>query len=98
MEGPSSVDDAIDLHDRAVALQERTQLAEAEDCCRRSLLLFEQIDGSEHPDVANVLNTLASICAQCGRHAEAEGHALRAERIMEKLGARVEGIEAASNL
>jgi tetratricopeptide (TPR) repeat protein len=88
------VDHAIELHDRALALQTEIELDEAEDCCRRSLALFEQIDGPESPDAANVLNTLASICAQGGRYAEAEGHAQQAERIMERLGARVEGSEA----
>jgi len=94
MSDPRSLDQAIELYDRAVALQGATQLEEAEKCCRRAAAMFKQIDGPESPDVANVLNTLASICAQQGNHKDAEDHASQAGRIMKALGARVEGLDA----
>ncbi len=94
MKPDAAENDAVALHDQAVALQAQGRHAEAEVCCRRSLSILQETDGPEHPDVANVMNTLASLCAGQGRPTEAEEHAIRALAMMEKLADVVEGIEA----
>jgi tetratricopeptide (TPR) repeat protein len=48
---------------------------------------FERACGAEHPDVANILNDLAGICADQGNYAEAACLAQRSVAIMEQIPA-----------
>ena len=51
---------------------------------RRSLQIWEQVRGKEHPDVAAALNNLAEICRFQERLPEAETHYRRALHIFER--------------
>ena len=81
---PVSVEEACQLHERAVALREHGQHAEAATCARHALASFERECGPDHPDVANILNNLAGICTDQGDYAEAARLAQRAVAIMEQ--------------
>jgi tetratricopeptide (TPR) repeat protein len=81
---PVSVEEACQLHERAVALREHGQHAEAATCARHALASFERACGPNHPDVANILSNLADICADQGNYAEAVLLAQRAVAIMEQ--------------
>jgi Tetratricopeptide repeat len=61
-----SIEEACQLHERAVALREQGQHAEAARCARHALAAFERECGPDHPDVANILNNLAGICEDQG--------------------------------
>ena len=58
-----SIEEACQLHERAVALREDGQHAEAAMCAQHALTSFERECGPDHPDLANILNNLAGICA-----------------------------------
>ena len=81
---PVSVEEACQLHERAVALREHGQHTEAATCARRALTFVEHACGPDYPDVANILNNLAGICADQGDYAEAARLAQRAVAIMEQ--------------
>ena len=82
------------LQEEFWALTEKRDLPGAETCCREALALQEEIDGPVHPDVANLLQSLASILDMRGRHDEAEVCARRAVAIMDEVAHLVEGTEA----
>src|SRR5262249_32271867 len=52
--------------------------------CRQALHILEQAVGPDHPDVANVLNTLGQIIEEQGDYAEAESLYRRSVRIMSR--------------
>jgi tetratricopeptide (TPR) repeat protein len=52
---------AIELQERAWALQVEGKLSEAAACCRKAIDLMTQSEGPESADVANLLNDLAGI-------------------------------------
>lgn len=58
---------------------------EAEPLYQRALRIYEKTLGSDHPDLAIVLNNLAVIYQTTGRPREAEPLFLRAMAIMTKL-------------
>src|SRR5689334_17735214 len=87
------IDQALALHEQAKQYQVEYQLDDAERCCREALQLLEQIEGEQHPDVANVLNDLSSILDQRGNYREAANCARRSLAIMEEIGHLVEGSE-----
>ena len=68
--GVATVEEACQLHERAVALREHGQLAEAAKCAQHALAAFERKYGPHHPDVANILNNLAGICSDQGGSSE----------------------------
>src|SRR5262249_11565149 len=61
------------------------RLARAQAACRRSLAILEQVVGPDHPDVANVLNTLVMVLHDRDRYDEAEALARRSVGIMEAI-------------
>jgi tetratricopeptide (TPR) repeat protein len=81
---PGSVEEACRLHERAVAVREHGQHAEAATCARYALASFEREYGPDHPDVANILNNLAGIYADQGYYTEAARLAQRSVTIMEQ--------------
>src|SRR5206468_2648727 len=81
------VDRACRLHDRAVAAREAERLAQAVRPCRRALRLLRSALGPDHPDVANVLNTLGRIRQDQGDYAAAVRLFRRSARIMQALPA-----------
>jgi len=60
------------LGNEVVKLQAAGKYAEAAQSTERLLALYEQTLGADHPDVATVLNVLATLYHRQGRHAEAE--------------------------
>src|SRR5262249_6776795 len=76
-------DEAVALHDQAAALRDRGEPGRAEALCRQALQLLTEADGPDHPDVANVLNTLCLILLDLARYPEAEEAARRAAGVMQ---------------
>src|SRR5262249_36526667 len=76
---------ACRLHEAAVAQQARGRADRAEAACRRSLRLLEQALGPDHPDLANVLNTLAGILQGRTAYDEAEAACRRSVAIVEAI-------------
>jgi tetratricopeptide (TPR) repeat protein len=74
----AQVEAAVRLHDRAVALTGQGRLGEARELAQRSLRGLESVLGPRHPDVANVLDTLATIEEERGDPAAAERFLRRA--------------------
>ena len=69
---PDLLDEACCLHDRAMSLDTQGKHAEAATSALRPLHLLERALGPDHPDIANVLNTLAGVCQHQDKYAEAE--------------------------
>jgi hypothetical protein len=92
---PDPISLAIDLHEQATELCDGNHLDEALSCCARSLESFVEVEGEDSGDVANILNTLASICDRRGEYREAANHAMRTVAILDRLGERFIGEEAA---
>jgi hypothetical protein len=84
------LDDAVRLHDLAVSRRAEGRLQEAVPLCRQALALVERAVGPHHPDVANILNSLAGLYAELGDYAEAEGLAQRSVALMEDLRGSIE--------
>ena len=82
--GLDPFDDAVRLHDLAVTRQAEGRLQEAVPLCRQALALVEHAVGPYHPDLANVLNSLAGLYAELGDYAEAERLAQRSMAMMEE--------------
>lgn len=89
----ATIEHAIELHGRSVELEDRGDLAGAEDLCREALTIFEREEGPESPDVANLLHSLGGILERQGRFHEAALCADRAIRIIEPVIAQFEGDE-----
>src|SRR5690349_14159175 len=89
------LDRALRLHEEAFARRDAGNLTGAEALCRESLALFVEIDGPEHPDVANLLHGLVTILEQQCRFDEAQQCAERAVAVMDAVAHLVEGPESA---
>jgi len=84
----AKAESASRLHDRATAYLEQGQPRMAKPLCQRSG--FWMVHGVDHPDVANVLNTLGLIQLSLDEYAEAERHFKRAIQVgSEPSGARI---------
>jgi tetratricopeptide (TPR) repeat protein len=82
---------AIELHRQAFELENRGELAAAEDACREALTIFEREEGPDSPLTAQVLLTLAGILEREGRFQDAALAADRTVRVLEPLLPRLEG-------
>jgi tetratricopeptide (TPR) repeat protein len=82
---PVSLEEASRLHERAVALREQGQHAEAEALYRRALDTFSRLYGPDHYEIAVNSNNLAALLHARGQHAEAEPLYQRALAIKEHL-------------
>lgn len=60
------------LYQTGCYLRDRAQYAQAETLVKRALTLDEQRLGSEHPEIANTLDALASIYFEQGKYLQAE--------------------------
>ncbi|MBV9122769.1 MAG: tetratricopeptide repeat protein, partial [Planctomycetes bacterium] len=96
---------ACHLFDRAVACHEQGRLARAIRLARQALRLLSAAEGPDHPDVANVLNTLGQALADRGDFARAERVLRRAVRILGRTSGdvlavriRVQGLSRLANL
>src|SRR5688572_5913803 len=77
------VAEAIRLHDLSVEYRAQGKHVKAKSASLRSLRILEKAVGPNHPDVANVLNTLAGVYEDLDQYEEAEKLCLRSVRIME---------------
>jgi tetratricopeptide (TPR) repeat protein len=68
----NNLDADVLLHQTAYYLEKRAQYAEAEQLFERALVIREKALGSGHPDVATMLNSLATLYQSLGRYEEAE--------------------------
>jgi len=68
----------------AMDYEERDQLADAESLYRRALVLWEEVRGPAHPDVAEGLHQLGQLLLRLGREAEARELLTRAMAIWEQ--------------
>jgi len=80
------LDHACALHDRSMDAREEGRFTDALAPALEALALFEEHEGPEHPDVANVLNNLGTVLAELARYDEAETYLRRSVDIMEALG------------
>ena len=64
----------------------RGRLARAIRLCRQALRLLVATEGPDHPDVANVLNTLGQAVTEHGDYALAERLLRRSVRITRQTG------------
>jgi tetratricopeptide (TPR) repeat protein len=81
---PVRLADACRLHERAVALREQGQHAEAAACARHALAAFERECGPDHPDVAMTLSNLAVLYVSLGQYTDAEALYQRALPLFEQ--------------
>src|SRR5262245_32694974 len=91
MPGPHSdwinalTDDACRLHDAALEAYDGERIDEAEGLFRRSIALFEQVEGPEHPDVAAALGNLGAVMEDRCHYLAAEECYARAATITEAI-------------
>ena len=90
------VDRAVRLHQRAQQLEDRFEFAEAVALYLEAAAIFKAEEGLPCPDLANVLNDLASALASSARYDEARQAAEKSVHILDSLGVRFGGPEAAS--
>ena len=83
---PDPVDTACRLFDRAVAAHARGRLTPAVRLGRQALRLLVAAEGPDHPDVANVLNTLGQAAADAGDLPRAGRLFRRSVRLMGQAG------------
>src|SRR5262249_31672647 len=76
-------DEACRLHDAAVEAYGDGHIEVAEGFFRRSITLFEQVEGLEHPDVAAALSNLGAMLEDQCDYLGAEECYERAAAIME---------------
>src|SRR5262249_23731117 len=90
-----TIDEAVALLDRAFERRAAADPAGARRDCELAIRSFETHDGPLSPDLANALNTLAGIQFDLAEYPASIESATRAHAIMEELGGRIEGPEAA---
>src|SRR5215471_14171906 len=78
-------DEACRLHDAAVEAYGAGRVDEAEELFRRSIALFEQVEGSDHPDVAAALGNLGAVLEDRCDYLAAEECYVRAATITEAI-------------
>src|SRR6266702_3983055 len=81
----AEVERACALREKALTLRSQGQYQQAESAALEALAVLERVEGASHPDVANVLNSLAAIQIDLGKYTQAERLARRSVAIMEPL-------------
>lgn len=84
-DGTDTTDEGVRLYEDASALAQSGELASARELFLRSIAMFEASVGSEHPDVANVLNDLGAVMLRQSEIETARGCFRRAWRIAHRL-------------
>ncbi|HEX9734501.1 MAG TPA: tetratricopeptide repeat protein [Thermoanaerobaculia bacterium] len=79
------IDLAVELHELALACRNAGRYEQAEAFARESLRLLEREVGPHHPDVANVLDGLASLRGDLGAFDEALELSRRALEILDRV-------------
>lgn len=94
MTNEQKIAEALKLDERALELLDAFDLATARQACERALALLIEVEGSDSPDVANVLLHLASIRDLQCEWKEAATLAQRSLAIMDRLRPSFTGREA----
>jgi tetratricopeptide (TPR) repeat protein len=81
-----SIQQAVELQERAWAFQAEGKLEDARQACQEALGLMEESEGPDSPDIANLLNDLADIESERQNFAAALALAERAHAIIVRLG------------
>ena len=89
------IDKALKLHEQAWKLEEQGDIAGASKLCRQVLRIFQQEEGPNSPDIANVINDLADLERRLERFDKALALAQRAQDVLDALGRRFRGEVAA---
>src|SRR5947209_6498098 len=76
---------ACQRHMNAIEARTRAEFQRAETLGREALALIEKVDGSNHPDAANILLHLAGTSEDQAHYAEAERRYGRALQIMDAI-------------
>src|SRR6187551_3086863 len=87
------IDVAVGLHGEALAAIEEGRYDAARVLACESLALFERESGPGHPDLANVLNCLATIHTHRAEYPQAEACARRAVNIMRDVRVQASGAD-----
>src|SRR5688572_16166284 len=87
------IDEAVGLHADALAAIEAGRYDAACQLASESLELFLRESGPGHPDLANVLNCLATIYTHQAEYAQAEASARRAVNIMRDVRTQTAGAD-----
>ena len=86
-----SIDKAVRFHGEALLALEEGRLDRARELATQALELFERESGPLHPDVANVLNCLATVHTQQADYREAEACSRRSVEIMREVRTQADG-------
>src|SRR6188474_2035357 len=87
------IDEAVGLHAAALAAVEEGRYDAARGLADESLALFLRESGPGHPDLANVLNCLATIHTHQAEYPQAESCARRAVDIMRDVRTEAAGAD-----
>jgi len=79
------LDRAAQRHEDAIALRERGSYPAAAEACDEAVQIFEEVEGSDSPNLANALIERGRILDLMDRHAEAEAALERAGVILRPL-------------
>jgi tetratricopeptide (TPR) repeat protein len=91
--GLDPLEKASELHDLAVSLRAQDQYAAAMAASRQALAVFEREVGPDHPDVANILNTLAGLHQDQGEYGQAEQLLQRSVALLARVPGSLEVVE-----
>ncbi len=92
---PETTEQAVELFNQAMELRAQGDLENAETFCTQAIAIFQNIDGENSPDAANLLNVLAAIRDERGDYEGAIDAAQRAVAILDALGDDFSGEDAA---
>lgn len=92
---PDPTDHAVELFNQAMQSRAQGDLERAEELCAQSIEIFQNAEGENSPDAANLLNVLASMRDERGDYEGALEAAQRAINILDALGENFSGEDAA---
>lgn len=92
---PDPTDHAVEIFNQAMDFRAQGDLERAEELCAQAIEIFQNAEGENSPDAANLLNVLASIRDERGDYEGAMDAAQRAANILDTLGENFSGDDAA---
>lgn len=92
---PDPTDQAVEIFNQALEARAQGDLERAESLCAQAIVFFQNVEGENSPDAANLLNVLASIREERSDYEGAIEAAQRAVNILDALGEDFSGDDAA---
>lgn len=89
-----STDHAVELFNQAMEFRAQGDLERAEELCAQAIGIFQNVEGENSPDGANLLNVLEAIRDERGNYDAALEAAQRAAAILDALGDDFSGEDA----